>query len=524
VRFHVAIALGKLEVAAAADSLRQMATKDANDAWLRHAAVTGLTGTMNAEDLASQVKAESSSLRLAALLALSRQHAPQASVFLEDSDVAIVNEAARAIHDDQGIPEAWPALAALLDETHTLAEPTLRRAINANLRLGAPDNAERLLRHALQDKSLAKEAFIALLNFTEPPRLDLVDGVHRLYPARDPEGISDVVQRQLQALLTLKNPDLKALGIELMVKLSLNVAAPALQSIIEDEAAKPELRVGALKLMAAQHSATSAFTSALEIAADPKAPVELKMESLKQTFQYQPNRAMAEVSRVLEKGALVEKQSALSLLATTKTKAASDLLDNWMQRLVAGKVEDGLKLDVLEAAQEHEALNERVSTYQQARTSAPRDDLAEGGNVPNGRELVTNHLGANCLACHTVEEKEGSQVGPILKTIGSQRSKADLLESLVNPVAKIAPGYGMVSVTLKDGGNLAGTLMKEDKDSLTVRLADGSEKKLLRTQVAMQTPPISMMPPMLGILTPREVRDVVAYLSSLKSKKTTPKK
>ena len=50
-------------------------------------------------------------------------------------------------------------------------------------------------------------------------------------------------------------------------------------------------------------------------------------------------------------------------------------------------------------------------------------------------------------------------------------------------------------------------------------LADGTEKKLPRGQITMQTPPVSMMPPMLGILTPREVRDVVAYLSGLKPTK-----
>jgi len=521
VRFHAAIALGKLEVSDASDALRHMADKDGADAWLRHAVVTGLAGCVKSEDLASQTAAESKNLRLCAALALSRQRSPLIAGFLEDADPAIVAEVAGAIHDDSSIPDALPALAALLEETHPLTEPTLRRAINANLRLGQPDNAARLAAYALADKPLSIEAFHSLLAFTEPPRLDRVDGVHRLYPTRDAETVADVMQPHVQSLLTLTNPDLKAAGLELMIKLSLNVAAPALQHIIADKTAKPELRVGALKLMAAQHSADATFAETLKQSADKTTPVELRMESLAQTFQHQKDRAIAEGSRVLEQGTLVEKQAVLKLLTGTKTKPATDLLDNWMQRLAAGKVEAGLKLDVLEAAQTHEALTERVTTYQQARTSAPRDDLAEGGDVKNGKDLVTNHLGANCIACHTVEEKEGSQVGPLLKTIGSQRSKAELLESLVNPIAKIAPGYGLVSVTLKDGSNLAGALAKEDKTTVTVRLGDGTEKKIPRTDITMQTPPVSMMPPMLGILTPREVRDVVAYLGSLKSKKST---
>ncbi|TDU67186.1 putative membrane-bound dehydrogenase-like protein [Prosthecobacter fusiformis] len=524
VRFHAAIALGKLEVSAAGDALRLMAEKDAADAWLRHAVVTGLTGCVKAEQLASLTASESKNLRVAATLALSRQHSPLVAGYLEDADVAIVNEASRAIHDDIGVPEALPQLAAMLDETHSLEEPTLRRAINANLRLGQPENASRLIQYALADKPLSVEAFQSLLFFTAPPLLDRVDGVYRTYPARDTKAVADVMQPHVPAMLALTNPDLKAAGVELMINLALAVEAPALQQIIADKIAKPELRVGALKLMAAQHSADPAFAETVKQSADKSAPAELRMESLAQTFQHQSDLALAEASRVLEKGTLAEKQAAMKLLAGTKTKAASDFLDGWMQRLAAGKVETGLMLDVMEAAQAHESLVERVTTYQQARTSAPRDDLVEGGDAKNGKDIVTNHLGANCLACHTVEEKEGSQVGPILKTIGSQRTKADLLESLVNPVAKIAPGYGLVSVTLKDGSNLAGALYKEDKASITIRLADGTETKLARSQISMQTPPISMMPPMIGILTPREVRDVVAYLGSLKPKKSTSSK
>ena len=51
-----------------------------------------------------------------------------------------------------------------------------------------------------------------------------------------------------------------------------------------------------------------------------------------------------------------------------------------------------------------------------------------------------------------------------------------------------------------------------------MRLPDGKERVIQRGEIATQTPPISVMPPMLGILKPRELRDVVAYLSGLKPK------
>ena len=512
VRFHAAIAAGKLQLAGAEDALWAMAAQDAGDAWLRHAVVTGLAGSLKSEALAKRLSDSIRSIRLTAVLALARQHSPLIQAALADADSAIVDEAARAIHDDTSIPDALPALAALLDGKAT-SEVTTRRAINANLRLGKIENTQRLLKAALAGSS---DAFTALLAFSEPSRLDLVDGVARKYETRDAAAIAAVVQPRVADLLALTDPDQKAAGIELMVKLALQVDAPALRSIIADAKAKPTQRVGALRLMAAQHASDASFAETLTLTAAKTSPAELRMESLVQTFAHQKDRAVTEASRVLEQGTLKEKQAAMKLLASSDTQTSAILMDTWLQRLAIGKVEPSLKLDVLEASAAFPALAERLTTYQQSRTTAPRDDLIEGGDVTNGKDIVTNHLGANCIACHTVEAKEGSQVGPILKTIGGQRTKAELLESLVNPVAKIVPGYGLVSTTMKDGSNHAGALFKEDKTAVTLRLADGTEKKLARAQITMQTPPVSMMPPMLGILAPREVRDVVAYLSSLK--------
>jgi len=522
VRFHAAIATGKLKLSEAAQPLWTMAKNDGADAWLRHAAVTGLSGALDSSALAARLKDADKNTRLCATLALARQYSPLIASALEDADAAIVDEAARAIHDDTAIPEALPALAALVDSKKSWSAMTTLRALNANLRLGKEENARRLLSAAL---SGSKEAFAALLAFASPPRLDGVDGVARTYEPRDAAAIAAVVQPKVTDLLAQTDPTLKAAGIELMVALQLKVDAPALNSIIADAKAKPALRVGALRLMGSQHADDPAFASTLTLAAAKTSPQELRLESLAQVFTHQKDRAVAEASRVLEQGSLAEKQAALKQLTTLKDKPAETLMDTWLQRLAAGKVESGLKLDVLEASAAFPALAERLATYQQSRTTAPRDDLVDGGDSANGKEIVTNHLGANCLACHTVESKEGSQVGPVLKTIGGQRTRVELLESLVNPVAKIVPGYGLVSVTLKDGSNLAGGLAKEDKTTITLRLADGKDKQVPRAQITMQTPPVSMMPPMLGILTPREIRDVVAYLGSLKSSKTSkPKK
>ncbi|MEY4378952.1 MAG: hypothetical protein RLZ85_833, partial [Verrucomicrobiota bacterium] len=113
---------------------------------------------------------------------------------------------------------------------------------------------------------------------------------------------------------------------------------------------------------------------------------------------------------------------------------------------------------------------------------------------------------------------EGSEVGPMLRQIGGLRTKEELAESLVEPSAKIVAGFGIETIVLKDGTTLAGSVTKENAKSLDFRLPDGKPQKINVTAIASRTPPVSVMPPMLGILTPEEIRDVVAYLSGLKPK------
>ena len=145
----------------------------------------------------------------------------------------------------------------------------------------------------------------------------------------------------------------------------------------------------------------------------------------------------------------------------------------------------------------------------------------EGGDLNQGRFLFYNHGAAQCTRCHKGQRgRKGGVAGPDLWNVGSLHDRTYLLDSIVNPGAHIAPGYGTVSLTLKDSTIVAGTLNKETKKNLTITdLASGEKKTYPRAQVSEMTLPISTMPPMAGILKKSEVRDLIAYLASLKDPK-----
>ena len=72
-------------------------------------------------------------------------------------------------------------------------------------------------------------------------------------------------------------------------------------------------------------------------------------------------------------------------------------------------------------------------------------------------------------------------------------------------------------MTLKGGETLSGTL-KSESDSEVVLLVGTppAERKVAKTEIASRTDPVSAMPPLGLILKPREVRDLVEFLSALR--------
>ena len=80
----------------------------------------------------------------------------------------------------------------------------------------------------------------------------------------------------------------------------------------------------------------------------------------------------------------------------------------------------------------------------------------------------------------------------------------------------VVPGFGLATVTLKDGSTVAGSLLKQDDKGAVVKLADGKEVTIAKDKIDKITPPLSPMLPMGAILSASELRDVMAYMNSLK--------
>jgi len=139
------------------------------------------------------------------------------------------------------------------------------------------------------------------------------------------------------------------------------------------------------------------------------------------------------------------------------------------------------------------------------------------GDPAHGGELYRSKGG--CAGCHSISG-EGGVVGPDLTTIGTSRSAAHLMESLVDPQAAVPEGYLLVTVTPKNGSPATGARVNEDSFSIQVRENSGRTRSFWKSDVANieRHRGKSPMPSYKGKLSEAELTDMVAYLASLKDK------
>ncbi len=524
-RFYAGIALGKTGYKPAVDPLFAMLAENADkDPILRHAGIMGLTGCADAATLAARANHASASVRGAAVVALRRLQSPQVAAFLKDADPSVVLEAARAIYD-MPIPEAMPALAALLGDRKIADRNILLRSVNANYRLGHAPNAKALAAYAADNAAHTagrREALTALAAWANPNPKDRLLYLWRPLPARTNADAVAALTPVISAILQSAPGNVQESAALAAAKLALRSGNDALFALVNDEKATKAARTEALRTLASlkdprlAQAAKEALTDR-----DPK----LRAEGLKALVAADPVAALTTVSEVLSSNApVMEKQGAVAALAESRTPEAEKLLAGLMDSLIAGKLAAEVQLDVYEAAKKRPGLSAKI---QQWTASLPKaDPLANyrlslaGGDAERGKKIFREHQTAQCFKCHQCEGGD-SLVGPDLTKIGATKDRNSILESIVFPNQAISEGFQIVVLELTDGATVVGRLMRETKDQLQVVTVDETGKqqtvnvpaKKVKSRVSAPSP----MPEIIrDQLSRTELRDVLEYLANRK--------
>lgn len=526
IRFFAAEALGRIGHKPAVQPLVEMlrANND-QDLYLRHAGSTALARLGEAEPLIALSKDPSKAVRTAAVVALRKMKHPGVAQFLADQEEYVAAEAARAINDDGSIEAALPDLAKALKNTRFTSEVFLRRAINANSRVGQPENITLLtdfIKNTGAPAEMRAEALLALSVWAKPSELDRVDGRYRGVVTRDATPAKTALEPLIEKMLNEKNPTLQIAAAQAGGKLKLAKASPTLFALIKVNK-NSEVRIAALDAL--KQLADPNLDQAIEAALNDKdAAVRAAGLRILPESGIDPQRAVTLFSSMLEKGSDLEQQSALVALGKYKNEASAKLLDAMLEKLKTGKVKREIQLELQEAV-EASASTDLKAKLEGYRGSLPADDVVaqyqeclSGGNPRRGQRIMAQHQGAQCMRCHAIWEW-GSDVGPNLGKVGAKYSAEYILESLLEPSAKIALGYGVATLELKNGETTAGIVEAETAEEITLKLGKTEAQTYKKSDIQKREDSPSSMPGVKEVLTRREIRDLVAFLVTLKEEK-----
>jgi len=522
-QFFAAIALGHLGRREAVQPLLTMLRKNNDrDAHLRHAGVMGLVGSGDASALVATSSDASPGVRIAAVVALRRMQRPEIATFLKDSDPKVVSEAAHAINDVP-INGAMPQLAELVSNRQ-LPDPVMIRVLNANYRLGTADGARALASYAADPKAvewLRVEALKMLGAWAEPSERDWVMNLYRPLPPRDAAPAREAAGNSIAQIPSSDSSAPKAVrvaAVNAMSRLKIQNAA-ALMELIADARYGPEVRAGALSALAEANDPKLA--DAIKIALKDKSPKLREAAIL--SLSKLPD-GTAQLRKMLETGSIADQQAALEALGESKDSTADSVLSTAMDKLLAGQWKPELAVDLYDAAGKRfnsPDVRDKLARYKSEtqHTTDPMSyfRIAEvGGNAEEGKKIFRERADASCIRCHSIDH-EGGVVGPALDGIGDKQNREYILESIVFPNAKVAPGFESATIKTRSGKAVMGVVKGETPSEVTVMDADGNTIKVAKSDIVSREKGLSPMPEgYKQALSLKDLRNLVEYLSSLK--------
>ncbi|TWT67209.1 PVC-type heme-binding CxxCH protein [Allorhodopirellula solitaria] len=537
VRVHAALALARCPVEAATEELLSAASRlQADQHYLRHAIVSALAACASSPTLADRHDSDHEMERLCAVLALRRQSSPLVSVYLADPSDWIATSAARAIHDDLSIMDALPALAEALSTNAKRSEAFWRRSINANYRIGTAECFRRVLEFASRgdvNAEMRVAACDAAANWMLPPALDRVEGRRRELPVTQRAIDSETAEALLAELASGGNDRVQSASIAAASKLRITLSPVALQSIFHTESLATPLRIEALRSLV-RSASDDAETLCLE--AIGSSQQQLQLAGVKLLTEEFPQQATAAIKKAFEQTKFLRvRQASIQALGVLEQPSSRQWLTSLADEVLGGSLDPQLHLDVVDALQraiasgvgesnDGLALRQRADQLRDAAAARSQDNPAnakyvysrDGGDAASGKRIFNTNVAAQCVRCHRIG-KEGSDIGPELTHVASQRDADYLLRAIVSPSADIDPKYKSSAFVLDSGTVLSGVVQSEADDKIVIADAAGKLITIDPEEIEVQVEQkVSLMPAMDEVLSASQVRDVVAYLRSLR--------
>ncbi|MAT15496.1 MAG: hypothetical protein CMJ46_09540 [Planctomyces sp.] len=146
--------------------------------------------------------------------------------------------------------------------------------------------------------------------------------------------------------------------------------------------------------------------------------------------------------------------------------------------------------------------------------------LAMPGDVERGRELFMKTAGIQCRNCHMVNDSKPA-LGPDLGKIGDKYTRAEILESIIEPSKKIEEQYKGYIIGNEDGLIFSGLIVGRGSEGVVLRDNELKEHTIPEDEIDfVEEQKKSIMPEQLfRDLTAEQAADLLEYLSSLKEKK-----
>ena len=478
----LAPALGKCGGKKSQPVLRQFALDNKKqDPFLRNAIVTGMHHAGDVGALLSLAQDSSEAVRLHGLLALLRMEEPRCGlVYLNDPSEMVQHAAVRGI-TRHNLEQAIPALAeyakVYAQGSTTASEQIVARVIQANFRVGDLASAKRIQAMALNTELPMKVRLICLYELTrweEQKSIQPVDPVVGLIRSTSKERAKSntLVLEVLDKMGEETHKDLDFHLVTLASKYGLEVDNSRLSALALNGGNSIPDRLKYYQSINDQVIRGGVREKFLD--EKESAFVEI---ALSEMMELSPKEALEYSLKRVETGTNL--RGVYAVLGALKDPVSLKAILLGAKKLSTKSHEDVSVLDLITALenrpekQAKQALLNHNNSYPKEDSLGVYRHTLAGGEVRLGKDLVDSGKG-QCVICHNFGWRGMKKVGPHLAGIGKKKRATGeyLIRSLIEPSDFVVQGYGDAKV--------------------------------------------SAMPDMKNLLNKSEMRDIVAYLKTLK--------